>query len=129
MGYCLPGSEKATGLMEMKQAGLINCVLETLGLDDGMSKKKITPSESSPLMKDAYGPAACHSFSYSSLVGMLPYLSGHTRTNIEYAVNCCSRYMFCPKHSNETALKRIISYLKATRDLGLVLNKISDVCK
>ena len=91
------GSEKATGLMEMKQAGLINCVLETLGLDDGMSKKKITPSESSPLMKDAYGPAACHSFSYSSLVGMLPYLSGHTCTNIEYAVNCCSRYMFCPK--------------------------------
>ena len=60
---------------------------------------------------------------------MLLYLSGHTRPDIAYAVNCCARYMFCPKHSHETALKRIGRYLKATRDRGLILNPNSDVCK
>ena len=37
--------------------------------------------------------------------------------------------MFCPKHLNETALKRIGWYLKVTRDRGLILNPNSDVYK
>jgi hypothetical protein len=32
-------------------------------------------------------------------------LSEHTRPNIIFAVNCCTRYMFCPKHSHTLALK------------------------
>ena len=80
-------------------------------------------------MKDAYGQAACVSFGYSSVVGMLLYLSGYTRPKISYAVNCCDRYMFCPNHSYETALKSIGYYLKSTRDIGLILNPSSDVCK
>ena len=80
-------------------------------------------------MKDADGPAACGSFSYSSVVGILLYLSGHTRPAIAYAVNCCARYMFCLKHSYETLLRRIGRYLKATQDRGLILNPSSNVCK
>ena len=75
--------------MEMKQVDLINCVLETIKLDNGMSKKKFTPSESSPVVKDAYGPEACGSFSYISVIRMLPQLSGHTCLDISYEVNCC----------------------------------------
>ena len=60
---------------------------------------------------------------------MLIYLSGHNRPDIDYAVNCCARYMFYPKHSHETVLKIIGCYLKATRDRGLILNPNSDVCK
>ena len=108
--------------MEMKQVGLIDSVIETLGLDDGMAKNKYTPSESSPLVKDADGPAACGSFSYSSVVGMLMCLSGHTCPDIAYVVNFCARYMFCPNHSHETALKRIGQYLKATRNRVLILD-------
>ena len=63
------------------------------------------------------------------MVGILLYISGHTRTYIAYEVNFCARYMFCPKHSLETELNRIGRYLKATRDLGLILNPTSDVCK
>ena len=108
--------EEATGLMETKQVGLIISVLETLGLDNGMAKNKFTTSESSPLVKDADGPAACSIFSYISLVGMLLYLSRHNRPDIAYAISCCARYMFCPNHSHETSLKRIRRYLKATQD-------------
>jgi hypothetical protein len=90
-----------SGLLEMKQTGLIKRVIEALGLDDGYAKGKHTPAESKPLVKDTDGEGAHGGFSYSSVVGMLLYLSGHTRPNVDYAVNCCARYMFCPKHSHE----------------------------
>ena len=60
---------------------------------------------------------------------MFLYLSGHNCPYIAYAVNFCSRYIFSPKHSHETTLKRIGHYLKATRDRGSILNPNSDVCK
>ena len=57
------------------------------------------------------------------------YVSGHTRPDITFAVNCCARYMFCPKHSHELALKQIGRYLKQTPDQGMVMNPSSNVCK
>ena len=115
--------------MEMKQVGLIDRVFETLGLDDGMAKEKFTPVRSTPLVKDTDGEEACGSLRYIGAVVIFLYLSGHTRPDIAYAINWCARYMFCPKHSHETALKRIGHFLKATWDQGLILNPNSDVCK
>ena len=114
--------DQATGLMELKQTGLIDRVIETLGLDIGTTSGKFTPAETKPLVKDVAGDPALGDFSYSSVVGMLLYLAGHTRPDIAYAVNCCARYMFCPRRSHESALKIIGQYLKATRDRGLVLH-------
>eukprot|EP00956_Cyclotella_meneghiniana_P032322 scaffold88264_cov32-Cyclotella_meneghiniana.AAC.1 len=110
------------GLIEMKQTGLIDRVLEALGLDTKYATNKWTPAEGKPLTKDENGKPPQGSFSYSSVVGMLLYLAGHTRPDIAYAVNCCARYMFNPRLSHEQALKRIGRYLKATRDKGLILN-------
>jgi hypothetical protein len=114
--------DSSTGLLEMKQTGLIGRVVEALGLDDGYARVKHTPAETKPLVKDADGAPSVEGFSYSSVVGMLLYLSGHTRPDIAYAVNCCARYMFCPKHSHELALKRIGRYLKGTATRGMVVN-------
>ena len=114
--------DQATGLMELNQTCLIDRVIETLGLDIGTTSGKFTPAEAKPLVKDVAGDPALGDFSYSSIVGMLLYLAGHTRPDIAYAVNCCARYMFCSRRSHELALKRIGRYLKATRDRGLVLN-------
>ena len=58
---------------------------------------------------------------------MLLYLSGHTRPDIAYAVNCCARYMFAPRNIHEIAIKRIGRYLKATRDKGLILNPCEEL--
>ena len=60
---------------------------------------------------------------------MLLYLSHHTRPNIAYAVNCCARYRFCPKHSHELALKLIGGYLKQTSERGMIMNLSTDICK
>ena len=93
-----------------------------MGLDSGISKAKWTPAESKPLVKDEDGEPISGDFNYISVVGMLLYLSGHSRPDITYAVNCAAHYMFCPKQSHELALKRIGRYLKATQSRGLILN-------
>ena len=115
------------GSMELKQTGLIDRVLEALGLDSKMSTGKFTPAEAKPLVRDEDGEPPSGTFSYSSVVGMLLYLAGHTRPDIAYAVNCCARYMFNPRLSHEKALKRIGRYLKATRDRGMVLTPSGDL--
>ncbi|KAL7465925.1 hypothetical protein ACHAXS_006230 [Conticribra weissflogii] len=118
-----------TGQLEMKQTGLIDRVLEALGLDSGTVNGKLTPAEGKPLVKDSDGEPARGTFSYPSVVGMLLYLSGHSRPDIAYAVNCAARYMFCPKRSHEEALKRLGRYLKATRDRGLILDPQGSILK
>jgi hypothetical protein len=67
-----------SGLLEIKQTGLIKRVIEALGLDDGYAKGKHTPAESKPIVKDTDGEGVHGGYSYSSVVGMLLYLSGHT---------------------------------------------------
>jgi len=109
------------GHIEMKQTGLIDRVIEALGLESKMVTPKWMPAEATPLTRDEDGETPQGAFSYASVVGMLLYLSGHTRPDRAYAVNCCARYMFSPRLSHEKALKRIGRYLKATRDMGLVL--------
>ncbi len=109
----------SSGLLEMKQMRLIQRVITALGLDDGYANGKHTPAESKPLVKDADWEGAHGGFSYSSIVGMLLCLSGHTQPDIAYAVNCCSRYMFCPKNLHELGLKCIGNWgrnLKQTPD-------------
>jgi hypothetical protein len=118
-----------TGLLEMKQTGLIKRVIKALSLDDGYAKGKQTPAKTKALVKDANGEVAHGGFSYSSVIGMLLYLSGHTLPDIAYAVNCCARYMFCPKHSHELALKHIGRYLKQTPDCSMVMIPSTDICK
>ncbi len=116
-----------TGLLKVKQTGLIERVVEALGLYDGYARGKHTPAETKPLIKNEDGVAAAEGFSYSSVVGMLLYLSGHTWPDITYAVNCCARYMFSPKHSHELALKRIGRYLKNTSSRGMVINPMREL--
>ena len=47
-----------TGLLELKQTGLIDRIIETLGLDVGTMNGKATPAQSATLVKDVNGPEA-----------------------------------------------------------------------
>ena len=121
--------EISRGLLETKQTGLIQHVIEAVGLGDGMVKGNFTPSKQRPLVKDADGKPPSGMFRYSSVVGMIIYLSGHTITDIAFDFNLFAQYMFSPNIYHELALKRLSGYLKNTQDRGLVLDQNYDIFK
>ncbi len=113
----------------MTQRGLIKRVLETLGLDVGTLNGKFTPAKGKPLVKHVHGEPASGNFNYSSVIGMLLYLADHSGPDITYAVNCATRYMFCPKLVHKHALKGIGCYHKATFDKELIMTPSEKLLK
>ena len=109
----------------MTQTGLIDRIITTMGLENANPKE--TPAKHGTLPKDAQGEDCNEDFNYASVVGMLLYLEGHSRPDISFAVNQCSRYTFAPKRSHEEAIKHIGRYLKGTRDKGITLKPTKDL--
>ena len=105
-----------TGLIEIRQDGIMDRDIEALGLENGAEKVKCTPAEANPLLKDKYGLQVSVKFSYSRFIGMLMELAGHIIPGIAYAVNYSTKYMFGSRHYHEFVLNIVDSYLKATRD-------------
>jgi len=57
---------------------------------------------------------------YRELVGALTYLSVTTRPDISFAVSELGQFNNCYNNSHWTAAKRVLRYLKGTKDLGLI---------
>ena len=93
-----------------------------MGFDVNETTTKKSPAERQPLTKDEDGEPPQETFSYASIVGMLLYLSGHTRPDLSYSVSQVARFMFAPKRSHELALKRIGRYLCGTADMGTIFD-------
>ena len=108
------------GTITMTQTGLIDNILNLLGLVKNVSTKHKTPASSPPLHSDKDGAEREMKWSYRSAIGMLIYLARNTRPDIEYAVHTCARFQLDPKKSHENAVKRIGRYLLGTRDKGIV---------
>jgi hypothetical protein len=51
------------------------------------------------------------------------YLSVSTKPDISYAVSCLSQYNTCFGKEDWIAAKRVLRYLKGTKDYGLVYEK------
>ena len=60
---------------------------------------------------------------YRSLVGALLYLGMHTRPDIAYAVNELTRHCEQPTDAHWTAAKRVLRYLKDSKEKGLEFRK------
>jgi hypothetical protein len=111
-----PNGNRTTTLL---QPGLINKLLEEVKDKNGVpySKARLASKDYTP-MGDPLGaakddmPFTEHEFgfSYSSALGMLHY-AVHTRPDILYAVNCCSRFAHSPKRIHGEAIRRIVRYL------------------
>ena len=55
---------------------------------------------------------------YRSMIGKLQYVV-HTRPDIALAVGIVTRFSAKPKENHMMAIKRILRYLKGTKDYGL----------
>ena len=56
---------------------------------------------------------------YRSMIRCLLYLTA-SRPNIAFSVGVCSRFQSNPKVSHLNVVKRIIKYVRGTRDYGLL---------
>lgn len=114
-----------TKTISLTQPGLIEQVIKDIGLDD-FSKGRDTPADSI-LYADVDGPARQETWNYRSVIGKLNYIANNTRPDISMAVHQCARFCNNPKALHELAVKRIIRYLHATKDKGMILKPTTDV--
>jgi hypothetical protein len=89
----------------LRQKGLIQHIIEALGLDCKYSTPVNTPANTAALGKDIDGGEASGSIKYPSIIGMLLYLK-HSRPDISFTTHQCARYTHLPKLSHENALEK-----------------------
>ena len=106
------------GSIEMTQTGLIDQILEDVGLKNESTQHK-TPAVAEPLQAHNEGKPFSETWEYRSIVGKLAYLAKNTRPDIEYAVHQCACFQENPKQRHGNAVKRICRYLLGTRDKGI----------
>ena len=73
----------------MFQDGLIESIVEALGLYYGMVMKNKTHLEGKQFVRYKYGNRGHGKLGYISGVLMILYLGGHTRPNIACSINYC----------------------------------------
>lgn len=107
------------GSIELTQQGLINKIIAATGLEQ--SNPNFTPASTVALGSDPEGAPMDETWSYPSVIGMLLYLTIHTRPDIAYAVSQVARFSSNPKQSHATAVKMIVRYLKGTSNRGIIM--------
>ena len=118
------------GTIHMHQRGLIKKIIAAAQMED--SNPNWTPASQAGLGSDKDGELYDNRpWKYSSIVGMLLYLSTNTRMDIAFAVSQVARYNKEPRRSHASAVKTIIRYLKRTSDKGTIIKftgKLDLVC-
>jgi hypothetical protein len=102
--------------IEVTQTGLIDKVIKYCNMDNTSSKT--TPAATTPLGTDKFGEPFNEEWSYPAAVGMLLYLSFHTRPDIQFAVHQGACISHCPRKSHAQAVKPIVRYLIGARKRG-----------
>ena len=98
------------GKHNMTQKGLIKKVIKTTKMEN--CNPNWTPSTQSALGSDPDGePYDQVQFNYTSVVGMLLYLSNNTRPDITFAISQVARFTAKSKKSHAQAIKTIVRYL------------------
>ncbi|KAE8878305.1 hypothetical protein PF006_g27964 [Phytophthora fragariae] len=67
-------------------------------------------------------PATSNYLPYRELVGALQYLEGASRPDMAHATRHLGKYLACYDHTHYAQAKRVLRYLKATSDFGLLMN-------
>ena len=76
-----------TVLLYMKNAGLIQCIINEVVVDGVISKGKFTPSEDNPVVMYENDESTSGIFSYRRFVWMLLYLYMHNSTYVSLDAN------------------------------------------
>jgi hypothetical protein len=88
--------QQKNGSINLTQPGLIDKIIETVGLKSN-SSYLTTPSSGSLLTKDSVGEIRRHEFDYRAPVGMNIYLTSSSRPELAFASHQCARFSQNPK--------------------------------
>jgi hypothetical protein len=130
-----PASPNGLKLMSMTQTGLIDSILDDVGLsqsqeaaatDNPDSDLKVPPKikhvpAAGPLRNDSDSPPMTAPWNYRSVIGKLNFLAQNTRPDISFSVHQCARFVQSPRKSHEEAVKYLCRYLLKTRDKGMIM--------
>ena len=89
------------GTITLTHAGLTNRIIKAPGCDDLPS---VTTLADTILYKDEDGDPATGDFNYASVIGMISYLYGHSRSELGFALSQASRFTHSLRCSHELAL-------------------------
>ena len=103
----------------LNQTRYITKILERLGMQD--CKGIFTPMEAAALPPCPTHPAeAIKRTDYQSKVGNVMYAMLGTRPNLAFAVSALSKYNSCPITAHHSAMGRVLRYLQATKNTGIL---------
>jgi hypothetical protein len=109
-----------TGHLILPQPGLIDKVINICGLEHEPNQHR-TPADKILHSKIIDDPPRQLQWSYHQVIGILNYIAATSRPDISFSVHQCARFSNAPTRTHELAVKRIIHYLKGTRDKGYIL--------
>ena len=102
----------------ISQEKYIENILKKEGMED--ANPVSTPMDSNDKIKpNPDGNEGNRSNSYAKLLGELQFLTNATRPDIAYAVNKLSSYTANPSLQHVGAVKRVLRYLKGTKNLAI----------
>ena len=121
--YCLGiVCEQADGCICINQRPYIDNLVRRFGLLEACGVS--TPADACvKLVADDGVSRPADPKLYQQIVGSLQYAAGGTRPDIAYAVSTIAKFCHQPTELHMTAAKRVLRYLKQTRDLILTYVK------
>ena len=121
--YCLGiVCEQSAGCIKLNQRPYIDNLVRRFGLHQAFGVS--TPADACVKLvaEDGISQPADPKL-YQQIVGSLQYAAGGTRPDIAYAVSSVAKFCNKPTELHLTAAKRVLRYLKQTRDLSLTYVK------
>lgn len=112
---------KTQSSITLDQINYIERVLQKYKMED--SKPTSTPMETGIKLTKAEKLTDNSKYDYRGLIGSLMYIAVGTRPDISHAVSYLSQYNNCFTEVHWKSAKRILRYLKGTKDLRLTFGK------
>jgi hypothetical protein len=111
--------DRAAKTIEIRQPAYVDQVLERYGMSD--CKPVMTPAQD-VLVRATEGTGE-PDVGYMSLVGSVLYPALVSRPDISFAVQALGRHMQASAEAHHAAAKRVLRYLKGTREMGICYGK------
>lgn len=111
------------GIYSINQASYIEKLLRIHGMEDA-KESKVPLDVGYRKAKD--DSDRIDNKTYQSLIGALIYIATNTRMDIAASVSILSKKMNCPTKLDLLEAKRVVRYLKGTKDLKLVLGSTKE---